>query len=345
LGDLGSAEADLKAAREILEPLQASFDLARISFYLAGLYQQQGLPSADAAWLDAIKRIISGGYTFLLESERSLAFPLLIHYLDSPDPALSAHTNQLLDQLASVPPPPLTINTLGRFEVRQGRQVIPEQTWRQRKAGDLFRLLLIHPRRRAWRDQVIQDLWPDKPASSVQTYFHQATSSLRKALEPDLPEKFPSRYLSVERGEIILHLPEGSSVDFELFERHMASHDWEAALQVYQGDLFPGDMYSDWAINQREHLKQEAVRAALGAARQAMQAGKALITLQACQRALILEPWQEEAVLLGMQACMALNDRSGALRLYRKLERNLREELDVAPQEAVQAYYRSLISP
>jgi DNA-binding SARP family transcriptional activator len=168
---------------------------------------------------------------------------------------------------------------------------------------------------------------------------------LRKALESDLPEKFPSRYLSVEQGEIRLHLPEGSHVDFEEFEQHIANQAWESALALYQGDLFPGDLYSDWAIDKREQLKQEAVRAALGTAQQAMQAGNPVKAFDACQRVLALEPWQEEAVLVGMQACVAQNDRAGAIRLYQKLARALREELDVAPQENVQAYYRSLISP
>ena len=344
VGNAGNAEADLKASGEILGPLQANYDLARIGFYLAALYQQQARPEAEPAWVDAVNRIERGGYTFLLERERSLAFPLLAHYLNSRSPRVSALAEQLLAQLANVPPPPLRIATLGRFEVRQGQQVIPEQSWRQRKAGELFRWLLIRPRHTALRDQVIQDLWPDKSPAAVQALFHQATSSLRKALEPDLPEKFPSRYLSVEQGEIRLHLPEGSLVDFETFEQHIADQDWQAALEAFQGDLFPGDMYSDWAVEKREQLKQDAVRASLGAAQQAMQAGDAPRALTACQLALKLEPWEEGAVLLGMQACMAQNDRSGAIRLYQKLERALKEELDVAPQEVVQAYYRKVIN-
>ena len=342
-GDLAQAESDLKAATVLLACNQADYDRARISFYQAALYHHQMRPEVDAAWLEAVQRITSGGYAFLLERERRLAFPLLAHHLNSPDPQVAVLTNQLLGHLANVPPPPLVIDTLGRFVVRQGGQAIPDQAWRQRKAGELFRLLLVSPRRSALREQVIDALWPDKPPAVAQTLFHQATSSLRKALEPDLPEKFPSRYLWVDRGEISLQLPEGSRVDFEHFEEQIRNQAWEAALERYRGDLFPGDVYADWAAEPRERLKQTVVRAALAVARDAIQARQYEKALSACQRALALEPWQEEAVLLGMQACIAQNDRSGAIRMYKKLERALREELDVTPQEVVQAYYRSVL--
>ena len=66
--------------------------------------------------------------------------------------------------------------------------------------------------------------------------------------------------------------------------------------------------------------------------------------LDNCRLALAKEPWQEEAVLLGMKACIARNDRAGAIRLYQELERSLREELDVAPLEEVQECYRSVVA-
>jgi DNA-binding SARP family transcriptional activator len=344
VGDHVQTESDLKTAIEILIPMQAHYDLALINLLLAALFYQQGHSEAEATWLEAATQIISGGYTFLLEKERGLAFPLLAHHLNSSNPDVATLSNRLLEHLANVPPPPLHIYTLGSFKVKQGKHTITDQAWRQRKAGELFRLLLVWPKRTALRDQVIQALWPDKSPESVQSLFHQATSSLRKALETDLPEKFPSRYLSVDRGEISLHLPDGSWVDFEAFEKHIENQAWEAALESYRGDLFPGDLYSDWAVERRERLRQYAIRAVLAVARDALEAGDASKALKACRRALALEPWQEEAVLLGMKACIAQNDRAGAIRLYKKLERSLKEELDITPQEVVREYYHSLIS-
>ncbi|RLC98327.1 MAG: hypothetical protein DRI77_05275 [Chloroflexi bacterium] len=351
IGDVAGAQTDFRAAIEGLTPLQANFDLARAYLLLAALLHQlfssahdeEQHIEAESVWLEAVSRIISGGYAFLLEQERGLAFPLLADYPSSAATNVAALSARLLAHLVRVPPPPLHIRTLGSFEVRQGRRCILPREWRPRRAGELFRLLLLAPNHTLLREQVMEALWPGKSPEAILPLLHRATSALRRVLEPDLPEKFPSRYLTVEAGQVALHLPTGSWVDFVVFEEHVKNRDWEAALTLHQGDLFPGDRYADWAAAWRERLRADAVRACLEAARDTLDCGDPSRTLGLCRRALELEPWQEEAVLLGMQACVAQSDRAGAIRLYLALERRLREDLGIAPQEDVQQYYRSLL--
>jgi len=343
LGHRPAAQTDFRSAIELLAPMEANFDLARAYLLLAALLHGQEYSEARAAWLEAVSRIVSGGYAFLLEQERALAFPLLAAHLSSDDPNLVSISETLLGHLERVLPPPLRILTLGQFQVRQGARTIPERAWRQRRAGELFRLLLISPRRSLFRDQVAEALWPEKPPGSTPALFHQATSALRRTLEPDLPGKFPSRYVTSEGGRVTLRLPEGSWVDFEALERHMETEAWREALALYHGELFPDDRYADWAAVPRERLRQWAVQAALAVARERLEDGDARAALEATRRALALEPWQEEAVLLGMRACLALHDRAGALRLYLDLDRRLQEELGIAPRPDVQQLYQSLL--
>jgi DNA-binding SARP family transcriptional activator len=95
------------------------------------------------------------------------------------------------------------------------------------------------------------------------TSFHQATSALRRALEPDLPDKFPSRYLKVDEGQAKLCLPPGSRIDYQDFETRCKQGEWQAALSFYAGDLLPEFRYADWAIAQRQRLMQDYQRALL----------------------------------------------------------------------------------
>jgi DNA-binding SARP family transcriptional activator len=340
-----AAEADLRAAAEILEVLGAAFDLARARFLLAALLHQQNRAETATAWLDAARSISEGGYAFLLEQERSLAFPLLAAYQNSSDVDLARACTILLDRLRRVPPPALRIVTLGRHEVHQGAHCIPKRALRQRRAGELLALLLLAPGHRLAFDQVAEALFPGKEPTAAQVLFHHATSTLRRALEPDLPDKFPSRYLEVEEGQVTLHLPPGSWLDLEAFEAHCRQGKWEEALALHGGDLLPDYRYADWSLAPRERLALLYQRALLAAAEAWLAEGRFVEALDACQRLLALEPWHEPAVLLGMCACAALNDLAGARRLYLKLEKTLHEELDTVPQPELQALYRSLTPP
>jgi DNA-binding SARP family transcriptional activator len=345
LDDVAAAEGDLRAAIDILARLGAAFDLTRARFLLAVLLHQQRRDEAVSAWGEAARDIIEGNYAFLLEQERALAFPLLASLLDSDDPNVAAISRTLLGHLARVPPPPLHVQTLGRFEVRPGRRPMEMGAFRQRRAGELLALLLITPGRALSSEQIAEALYPERPPGAARASFHHTTSALRRALEPDLPEKFPSRYLEVEEGWVTLHLPPDSWVDVEVFEAHCQRGEWEQALSLYGGEFLPEYRYADWAVAPRERLTLLYQQALLEAARARLAAGQSAGALDACRRLLALEPWHEEAVLLGMRACVALNDLPGARRLYLALEKALREDLGTAPQKELQAFYRSLTPP
>ena len=57
-------------------------------------------------------------------------------------------------------------------------------------------------------------------------------SALRRALEPDLPDKFPSRYLKVHQGWISLRLSEDSWVDYKEFEELFEHGEYSQALMA-----------------------------------------------------------------------------------------------------------------
>lgn len=341
LADWPAVEADLQAAIGVLTPLQANCDLARACLLLAAALHAQERPETGAAWLEAGERIVKGGFGFLVEAERPLILPLIAHDANSADPNRRALAGALIEHLQRAPPP-LQIITLGGFEVRRGGRPIPRSGW-QRRSDELLRLLLISPGRSLSKDQIIEQFWPEKSLDAAATALHQATSCLRRALEPDLPEKFPSRYLRVEEGQISLCLSEGARVDYEIFEKHVQAGEWEAALDVYRGEPFQSDRYQGWASLKREQLGRLYLRALLAAARERFERADFEAARQACRRALVEDPWQEQAVLLGMQACLELGDRLGAIRMYKELERVLKEDLDIAPQRDLRQFYEALL--
>jgi DNA-binding SARP family transcriptional activator len=220
----------------------------------------------------------------------------------------------------------------------------------------MFRLLLLQPGQSVHREQLFEALWPEQPPASAQALFHQATSALRRALEPALPDKFPSRYLSVEHDQVTLHLPAGSTMDWRLAEQALDAamtimrqpdepdiNLLQEAIELYQGDLFPADRFVDWAIGPRERLSDRFERALLHLAERQLDISPR-DALDTCQQLLTRVPWQEDGTLLAMRASLALGDRPRALRLYRALEQTLSTEFGLAPRDDLQDLARSLQS-
>jgi DNA-binding SARP family transcriptional activator len=338
-GDQAGAEEDLAKAAQELEPLKAAFDLTRIRFLRALWYWQAKRPEAEQAWLEAIKYIIRDGYAFILEKDQDVAFPLIAAHTRTKNPEVRAATDTLLRHLANVLPPQLRISTLGQFAVWKGRRRIPDQAWTRRKAGELFRYLLLQPNRAAGREIIIEALWPDHDSESPYDLLHQATSGLRHALEPDLPDKFPSRYLKVEGEQISLQLPPGSIVDFEHFERVLPiaiqtrnADRLQEALNLYSGELFPSDRYADWSAEKRLALAELRQRGLLALARAYLDQGQYYNVITCCRQVVQVDEWNEDAVFLGMQAFAGLQNVPHALQMYQNLEQILKSELQIIPR-------------
>lgn len=343
MGDLASAETNLLAAIERLAPQRLDFDLAIADLYLAALYNQQARPKAAAAWKEAATRMVRGGFSFLADRERALAFPLIISGLDSTDSSVVQASTALLEDLQRVAPLPVRISTLGGWQVQIGARKVEPSMFRQRRSGELLGLLLVSPGRSLTFDQIVEALWPEKKPDAVMALFHHTTSILRKIFEPDLPEKFPSRYLEVGSGQVILRLPPFSTVDFEVFADHIHRLEWDAALACYTGDFLPEYRYAEWSVSTRQWLEQDYQRALLKQAEIWLAQQCWAEALDASRRVLVLEPWQEQAVLLGMKACLEMNNPTAALRLYKTLEKNLQDDLGIQPHADLVAFYQSLI--
>lgn len=345
-GDVTTAQSALEAIMQLTDAVGLHFERARSAFYLAVLVAQRELPQAAELWCAAVDRIVQGGYGFLVERERLLAFPLLNQYLRGDHKEARAAAETVLKLMDDVAPLPLHITGLGGFHVRVGRRGTAERYWQRRKAGELLRFLLLQRRRDASQSAVLDALWPDHSPKSAQAQLHQATSTLRRLLEPDLPDRFPSRYLVHSGERLALHLPPGSTVDFEEFEARLSTassvDELENALALYVDDLFPQDLYADWAAPRRERLAQLYLRGLLSLARLYTAQDLPHKALDCCRQVLERDPWSEDAVLVGMHAHLALNNRPGALRLYRTLERTLVNELGLEPREDLQALVASL---
>jgi len=342
-GDLPGAEKEILQAETIFIDMDLRCDLAEARLLLAALYQQKQDPRGSNYLQQATAAIRSGGYGFILERERSLVYSLA-SFIDDPNPEYSGAADELVAILQVVPPKPLNVVTFGNFEVWVGAKKVDGRILRQRHAGELFALLLSSPGHALLADKVTEALCPEKDPQAASDFYHHAVSALRRILEPDLPDRrLPCRYLEVSEERIRLILPPGSKIDYNDFEQHLAKKEWQAAMENYRGEYLPMYCYSEWTIAPRQHFADLFERALLTRAAELLAIGDAPGCLELAQRALLQNSWQEQAVELGMRAGLLMGDRSGAIKLYKRLEKILERDLGIAPQAQLQQLYQEIV--
>lgn len=208
--------------------------------------------------------------------------------------------------------PSIVVQTLGRFVVTVGTHAITQEEWGRKKARDVFKYLLLRHRRAVPAEELIDAIWTNAHGRNLLPSLWNATSCVRKALEPGLKPGMASRFISITDGTYRLDLGANAQIDFIEFRQLIAAAAnqppakkmelLEQAADIYQGDFLPEDTAEDWTSFERSTLKDEVLHALMQLASLRNNAGQqeraAAHLRQALQMDSIFEPaW---GLLLGI---------------------------------------------
>jgi predicted ATPase/DNA-binding SARP family transcriptional activator/DNA-binding CsgD family transcriptional regulator len=231
-------------------------------------------------------------------------------------------------------PEAVRIRLLGGFSVSVGSRTIEERTWRLRKAASLVKLLALAPGHRLHREQIMDALWPDLGMQAASNNLRQTLYAVRRSLNLATG----SSYLESQDKSIVL-CPGGNLwVDAEAFEvaakatrpsRQPAAY--EAAINLYAGELLSADRYEEWAEEPRRRMREMYLSLLLGLARLRGEREEYDLASEALRRALKEEPTLEEAHAGLMRLYALAGSKGEALAQYGRLEEDLSRELGTEP--------------
>jgi predicted ATPase/DNA-binding SARP family transcriptional activator/DNA-binding CsgD family transcriptional regulator len=229
------------------------------------------------------------------------------------------------------------LRLLGDFVVSMGDRTISEDDWRLRKAASVIKLLALAPGHRLHREQIMDALWPDLGRSAASNNLRRTLHAARQVLEP--APATSGRYL-VRKGEHLILCPaERIWVDVEAFEdaasaarRNREPAAYRAAVDLYAGDLLPGDRYEDWAEERRRQLGQTFLSLLVELARLHEARGEYSAAVEVLGRAVTEYPTREEAHVALMRAHALSGNVDEALAQYDRLEGTLSQDLDAQPR-------------
>ncbi|MEW6474904.1 MAG: AAA family ATPase [Actinomycetota bacterium] len=237
-------------------------------------------------------------------------------------------------RVISESPARLEVRLLGAVEViLDGRRLRAFNSLRLQRflASIVLRRDLQH------RSRLAFELWPDSDERQARTNLRKLLHDFRHSL-PDSGD-----FVHID-NEIVRWIPTGSSeVDVLRFRHAIAAGHLELAARLYSGDLLPA-CYDDWVIDERTKLRAEAYGVLVRLTDEAVGRGDHEATIRHAQRVIDLDPTDEAAVRIQMEAHLALGDRSAALRSYHRYAEVLQRDLELEPGEAIAAMYRQLRS-
>jgi LuxR family transcriptional regulator, maltose regulon positive regulatory protein len=250
----------------------------------------------------------------------------------------------------------LRIQTLGAFHLWRGADEVDVSAWQRKTARQLFLLLLTWRGRLLERDQICDRLWPDQPPDKAQRDFKAAFNALAQVLEPARGAHAPSAFI-LRDGTLYGLRPEADLwLDTAEFERCVTEGDarferepgaalnaYRQALALYQGEYLREYPYEEWCSEERERLLTLALRTAerLGGALADQEGWEEVIDV--CNWILARDDCWEQAYRWLMLAYARLGNRAQALRVYKRCEERLHNELAIAPSPATKALYAELV--
>lgn len=243
-------------------------------------------------------------------------------------------------------PPKLRIFLLGEVSIQKEGQ--PVHGLPSRAAEALFIYLACHPHPVS-REKLAELLWAERSPAQALTNLRTVLTSLRREL---------GGYLSIERDTLAFTGADDAWLDIAEFERQVRDlgipadsremSQLQAALDLYRGDFLEGfhlrDGYGfeEWAILQRERLRQLARAGFRTLARSRLDSGLHTDGLAAALRWQRLDPYDEDACRTLMWSLLRTGQRTAALQTYQTLKQKLDADLGVVPASATADLFRRI---
>jgi DNA-binding SARP family transcriptional activator len=232
-------------------------------------------------------------------------------------------------------PDSIRIRTLGETVLETARGEI-RNGWLDQRSGLLLKFLVARRYEAVHADEIAEALWPRARADTTSTLRH-FVHTLREQLEPDRGRYQRSAFVLARHGGYMLN-PEHVSVDADAFEREaragliavtanepaVARERLRKALDLYRGDFLVDERFADWAIAERERLRDLAAKPLRTLARLADDLDEATGFLE---RLAAMEPLDVEIHRDLIAAWLHQGRRGRAIRHYRALQSRLMREL------------------
>ena len=252
MGNLHEAIEELRSVGLDLEAAGNVAELARVRLQLAYALHLDAQADASA---DVLRAALQGLLrTNIHPSMRPELEELseLLHFA-ALEPSLAPYLEPVMDSLAGVlggarsgaegEQVRLQVHTLGRVSILKGGDPV---TFQLKGTVPLLVYLALTPNRT--RQEIQNDLYPDKEPDAASSYVRKSIQELREMLG------HAAVLTEGPRNHSRYRLGPGLQIDLDLsrFEDAVGRYEMARALALYRGEFLPGSDESEWVLQKRE---------------------------------------------------------------------------------------------
>jgi DNA-binding SARP family transcriptional activator len=238
--------------------------------------------------------------------------------------------------------PHLYLEVLGRAHVRSGEAHLSGR-WLGQRPGQLLKFMVASRGRSVHAEEIADALWPGggyEVRSNVRHHMH----ALRRRLEPKRRNRAPSQFVITRGGGYQLD-PARVTVDADAFvelaeaglaaasngERDSGRSALAEAARLYGGDFLADEPYAEWALPERDRLRELASRVLRVLAGLDRGSGDLDAAYRHLRRLAELEPLDTDVQRELLEVCLRRGRRTEAARRYHALRVRTMRELGQEP--------------
>ncbi len=247
------------------------------------------------------------------------------------------------------------IYTLGRFVVRCGDSIVSEDVGRSYHMWELFKYLITYRGKSHLPEAIVEKLWPNNNYDNPKRVLRTLVYRLRKLLAKTGFTGNEHQHIVSSQGGYSWNPSLGYRLDAAEFEALCKEAQSVSQIEpmraialylkaggLYEGDYLPECSCCDWVMPMRNYYRRLYLESVVELINLLKKAGRYAEIVLVCERAFLIEPYEEDLHLQYLDALLHEDKLKQARTHYEYVTSLLYRELGIKPSTAFRALYRRM---
>ncbi len=245
------------------------------------------------------------------------------------------------------------IYTLGKFLIRQGDQVVTENTIRSKRMWEIFKFILSNRDKVFFPETILDSIWPERDYADPGTVMRAQMFRLKRALNNASGGQSLATNLVFAQGIYCWEDKVECWVDVDEFEdladragslpeanseEKIDLH--QRAIKLYKGEYLPESYFSEWVVPLRAYYHDLYLNCVFELADLLKRKHAYSDIIRLCEQASTIDYFEEKIHILLIEALLAEKQTTRARAVYNEITSAFYREMGIKPSTALKNLYR-----